>query len=74
MLVAEIRLFANVAMPTYHVVVGDVLGTEKVAAALRKVGEITVEPVTWQGHLLSSRKLDAERFAVALLGNDMRRR
>src|SRR5919108_3228676 len=49
MLVAEIRLFANVATPTYHVVVGDVLGTEKVAAALRKVGEITVEPVTWQG-------------------------
>lgn len=46
MLVAEIRLFANVSAPTYHVVVGDVFGSEKVAAVLRKVGEITVAPMT----------------------------
>jgi hypothetical protein len=46
MLVAEIRLFANVATPTYHVVVGDVFGGEKVAAIARMEG-ITVEPATW---------------------------
>ena len=46
MLVAEIRLFANVATPTYHVVVGDVFGEEKVAAIVRLEGVI-VEPATW---------------------------
>jgi len=46
MLVTEIRLFATAGTPTYHVVVGDVLGTEKVAAMLRKAGEITVAPMT----------------------------
>jgi hypothetical protein len=46
MLVAEIRLFANVATPTYHVVVGDVFGGEKVAAIVRMEG-IIVEPATW---------------------------
>jgi hypothetical protein len=46
MLVAEIRLFANVATPTYHVVAGDVFGGEKVAAIVRMEG-IIVEPVTW---------------------------
>jgi predicted HAD superfamily phosphohydrolase YqeG len=73
MLVAEIR--GNVATPTYHVVVGDVLGTEKVAAALRKVGEITVEPVTWQG--ASSVKQEHWMPSVSPLpfwANDMRRR
>jgi len=47
MLVAEIRLFANVATPTYHVVVGDVFGRDKVEAMRRKFGEITIEPTTW---------------------------
>ena len=48
MLVAEIRLSANTFTPTYHVVVGDVFGMEKVAAMDRKVGEITVAPAaTW---------------------------
>jgi hypothetical protein len=48
MLVAEIRLFANAGTPTYHVVVGDVIGNEKVAAMLTKAeGMITVELVTW---------------------------
>jgi hypothetical protein len=48
MLVAEIRLFANAGTPTYHVVVGDVIGNEKVAAMLTKAKDmITVEPVTW---------------------------
>jgi hypothetical protein len=46
MLVAEIRLFANLATPTYHVVVGDVFGRDKVEAMLMKVGE-TIEPTTW---------------------------
>ena len=42
-LVAEIRLYANAHTPVYHVVVGDVLGDENVAAALRKLdGETTV--------------------------------
>lgn len=41
-LVAEIRLYANAHTPVYHVVVGDVLGHENVAAALRKLdGETT---------------------------------
>jgi hypothetical protein len=47
MLVAQIRLFANVATPTYHVVVGDVFGRDKVEAMLRKIGEIMIEPTTW---------------------------
>jgi hypothetical protein len=47
MLVTEIRLFANAGTPTYDVVVGDVIGNEKVAAMLTKAeGMITVEPVT----------------------------
>jgi hypothetical protein len=46
MLVAEIRLFANVSTPTYHVIVGDVFGIEKVVSMLRKLGEITVAPMT----------------------------
>ena len=47
MLVAEIRLFANAGTPTYHVVVGDVIENEKIAAMLTKAkGMITVEPVT----------------------------
>jgi hypothetical protein len=47
MLLVEIRLFANVSTPTYHVVVGDVFGKENVAAMLRKVGEIEVAPADW---------------------------
>jgi HNH endonuclease len=47
MLVTEIRLFANAGTPTYHVVVGDVIGNEKVVAMLTKAGAmITVEPIT----------------------------
>jgi hypothetical protein len=42
MLLAEIRLYANLHTPTYHVVVGDIIGADKVAAALKKVGRITV--------------------------------
>jgi hypothetical protein len=37
MLVAEIRLYANAHTPIYHVVVGDAVGTEKVAVALEKM-------------------------------------
>jgi hypothetical protein len=37
-LVAEIRLLANNETPTYHVVVGDVLGKAPIENALRKIG------------------------------------
>jgi hypothetical protein len=42
MLLAEIRLYANLHAPTYHVVVGDIWGAEKIAAALKKIGPITI--------------------------------
>jgi hypothetical protein len=42
MLMAEIRLFANLQTPTYHVVVGDIRGTDRIQAALEKIGPITV--------------------------------
>jgi hypothetical protein len=75
MLVAEIRLFANVSTPTYHVVVGDVLGTEKVAAALRKVGEITVEPVTWPGtSAVKQEHWMPSVWPLPFWANDVRRR
>jgi hypothetical protein len=38
MLIAELRLYADNHVPTYHVVVGDVAGTEKVAMVLQKLG------------------------------------
>jgi hypothetical protein len=47
MLVVEIRLFASVSTPTYHVVVGDVFGEERVAAISKKLGELTVLLPTW---------------------------
>jgi HNH endonuclease len=43
MLMAELRLYANNHVPTYHVVVGDVVGTDKVAAALKKIGVIDLQ-------------------------------
>jgi hypothetical protein len=36
-LVAEIRLYANAHTPTYHVVVGDVVGREKVEKVKKKL-------------------------------------
>jgi hypothetical protein len=42
MLLAEIRLFANLHTPTYHAVVGDVRGTENMRAVLDKLGPITI--------------------------------
>ncbi len=49
MLVAEIRLFANVFTPTYHVVVGDASREWKRSrrCSVRQGGEITVAPATW---------------------------
>jgi hypothetical protein len=47
MLVAEIRLFANAATPTYHVVVGDVFGADNVSTVLKKIGEITTLRADW---------------------------
>jgi hypothetical protein len=38
LLIAEIRLFANLHTPTYHVVIGDVYGNKNIAAALKKSG------------------------------------
>jgi len=46
MLITEMRLFANNGTPTYHVVVGDVRGQERIAAALEKVGPIELSEVT----------------------------
>lgn len=37
-LIAEVRLLANNDTPTYHVVVGDVVGREKVTAILERIG------------------------------------
>ena len=42
MLMAEIRLFANLHTPTYHVVVGDIRGFDRITATLDKLGPITV--------------------------------
>ena len=54
MLVAGIRLFANAGTPTYHVVVGDVLGIGNVATVLKKIGEIIVLQADWpQGKPMS---------------------
>jgi hypothetical protein len=46
MLIVEIRLYADNGTPTYHVVVGDVVGRERIASALEKIGplELSVEP------------------------------
>lgn len=40
MLLAEIRLFANLCTPTYHAVIGDIAGADNIAAALDKLGGI----------------------------------
>jgi hypothetical protein len=40
MLITEIRLYANNGTPTYHVVVGDVSGRDRIAALLRKIGPL----------------------------------
>ncbi len=39
MLVAEVRLHANAHTPTYHVVVGDVVGRDRVATVWQKIGD-----------------------------------
>jgi hypothetical protein len=38
----EVRLFANAETPTYHVIVGDVIGPHAVSYALAKLGEISI--------------------------------
>jgi hypothetical protein len=43
MLIAELRLYANNHVPIYHVVVGDVIGADKVAACLEKIGVIDLQ-------------------------------
>jgi len=45
MLLAEIRLYANLDTPTYHVVVGDVSGPANIAVVLGKLGEITIAQI-----------------------------
>jgi hypothetical protein len=42
MLLAEIRLFANLYTPTYHAVVGDIRGAENIRAVLDKAGPVTI--------------------------------
>jgi hypothetical protein len=47
MLIAEVKLFADQDTPLYHVVVGDIKGRDKVAAALTKInsqGKIELVP------------------------------
>jgi HNH endonuclease len=48
MLITEIRLFADNATPTYHAVVGDVRGRDRIDAVLKKIGllEITGADMT----------------------------
>ena len=57
MLVALIRLYANTHAPAYHVVVGDVFGTENVQRVLMKLGTenislgfMTGDPTARRGH------------------------
>ena len=45
MLVAEVRLFANAHTPTYHVIVGDVTGVEKINYVLAKLCSSVVADV-----------------------------
>ena len=42
MLLAEIRLFANAHTPTYHAVIGDVIGEANIVSILKKLGDISV--------------------------------
>jgi hypothetical protein len=51
-LVAKVRLFAHLNTPTYHIVVGDVIGQTNVQAVIRKFGEGTFD---WNG---SSNQID----------------
>jgi hypothetical protein len=46
LLVAEVRLLANCATPTYHVVVGDAVGEEQVATIRRKLDAFCAVEVT----------------------------
>ena len=60
-LLAELRLLANNHVPTYHVVVGDVIGADKVAAAFDKLGSVEVEAVSqlplWPDYRLAISRL-----------------
>jgi hypothetical protein len=40
MLITEVRLFADSGTPTYHVVVGDVAGSEQIAKVLETIGPL----------------------------------
>jgi hypothetical protein len=42
MVLAEIRLYSNLHTPTYHVVVGDIWGADRIMAALKKLSPITI--------------------------------
>lgn len=44
MLIAEVRLVANAHTPKYHVVVGDVIGRERVARVLQRIGSVEIRP------------------------------
>jgi hypothetical protein len=59
MLIAEVRLYANAHTPTYHVVVGDVIGRERVAVAWQKIGE--GEVVQYSAAALSENRRPEER-------------
>jgi hypothetical protein len=42
MLLAEIRLYSNLHTPTYHAVIGDVVGASNIDRVLGKLGGITL--------------------------------
>ena len=58
MLLAEIRLFSNLHTPTYHVVVGDIIGTENIATAIKKLGGITIAEMP--SNLIAGKALSPE--------------
>ena len=44
-LMAFIRILANTPAPAYHVVVGAVVGRERITRVLDKIGPITRDPI-----------------------------
>ena len=69
MLVALVRLLANTFSPAYHVVVGDVIGAERVQRIIEKLGIIIDRVDTMQKRYIGFHSpLATESDATALLG------
>ena len=70
MLMAELRLFANLQTPTYHVVVGDIRGSNHIKAAI-SWPDIRPRRAFYSAHgqqFIGRVPLDAACFAAAILG------